>query len=39
MLKVAGLIESSVYQLQTEEVVEMVERYYAPHSTLKSKID
>mmetsp|Transcript_12331 Transcript_12331/g.20729 ORF Transcript_12331/g.20729 Transcript_12331/m.20729 type:complete len:105 (+) Transcript_12331:701-1015(+) len=38
MLKIANLLGSNHYDLGTDEVVEIIERYYAPDTTFKSKV-
>lgn len=37
MLKVADIIGERGQGIETEEVIDMVERYYAPSTTLKFK--
>ena len=39
MLRKANLLDGKTTDLQLEEIVHMVEKYYAPETTLKAKLE
>lgn len=39
LLRKANLLESKTTDIQLEEIVNMVEKYYAPETTLKAKLE